>query len=224
MYLAGDRSRHLVHERPGSQPIEQLAAILILDINAVAGMHQMRPLRVHLIVVGKWMDVILPVEFLQSLRGECFHDFSQSCRTGAAKHTCAKPCGCADTDAGLLAIRHPDMLMENFSQEGIKLLRRRRRSRADVEDDVRHKNSAAADSKLSNGVSTGRTTAVINPYSREKFAQAPLGDAKTVDEAIEVAHKAFEVTRARSAPCAGRLARTSRRTASRRGVRILSRR
>ena len=32
---------------------------------------------------------------------------------------------------------------------------------------------------------TGRTTAVINPYTGEKFAQVPLGDAKTVDEAIE---------------------------------------
>jgi hypothetical protein len=37
------------------------------------------------------MKMILPVELLQGLQGECFHDFSQSCRTGLAKHTYAKP-------------------------------------------------------------------------------------------------------------------------------------
>ena len=64
---------------------------------------------------------------------------------------------------------------------------------------------------------TGRTTAVINPYSREKFAQAPLGDAKTVDEAIEVAHKAFEVTRAQAPHARGDLlARVAHRIEERR--------
>ena len=52
---------------------------------------------------------------------------------------------------------------------------------------------------------TGRTTAVIDPYSGEKFAHVPLGDATTVDEAIEVAREAFEVTRAQAPHARGDL-------------------
>ena len=46
---------------------------------------------------------------------------------------------------------------------------------------------------------------MINPYSGEEFAQVPLGNAKTVDEAIEVAHEAFEVTRAQAPHARGDL-------------------
>ena len=64
---------------------------------------------------------------------------------------------------------------------------------------------------------TGRTTAVIDPYSGEKFAQVPLGDAKTVDEAIEVAHEAFEITRAQTPHArADLLARVAHRIEERR--------
>jgi acyl-CoA reductase-like NAD-dependent aldehyde dehydrogenase len=52
---------------------------------------------------------------------------------------------------------------------------------------------------------TGRTKPVINPYSGEEVAQVPLGDAKTVDKAIKVAHEAFEVTRAQSPHARGDL-------------------
>ena len=58
---------------------------------------------------------------------------------------------------------------------------------------------------------------MINPYSGEKFAQVPLGDAKTVDEAIEVAHEAFEVTRAQAPHARGDLlARVAHRIEERR--------
>ena len=64
---------------------------------------------------------------------------------------------------------------------------------------------------------TGRTKPVINPYSGEEFAQVPLGDAKTVDEAIKVAHEAFEVTRAQAPHARGDLlARVARRIEERR--------
>ena len=64
---------------------------------------------------------------------------------------------------------------------------------------------------------TGRTTAVTNPYTGEKFAQVPLGDAKTVNEAIEVAHEAFEVTRAQAPHARGDLlARVAHRIEERR--------
>ena len=64
---------------------------------------------------------------------------------------------------------------------------------------------------------TGRTKPVINPYSGEEFAQVPLGNAKTVDEAIEVAHEAFEVTRAQAPHARGDLlARVARRIEERR--------
>src|SRR6476620_12395837 len=64
---------------------------------------------------------------------------------------------------------------------------------------------------------TGRTTPVINPYSGEKFAQVPLGNAKIVDEAIEVAHQAFEGTRAQAPHARGDLlARVARRIEERR--------
>ena len=46
---------------------------------------------------------------------------------------------------------------------------------------------------------------MINPYTGEEFAQVPLGDAKTVDEAIKVAHEAFEVTRAQAPHARGDL-------------------
>jgi acyl-CoA reductase-like NAD-dependent aldehyde dehydrogenase len=52
---------------------------------------------------------------------------------------------------------------------------------------------------------TGRTKPVINPYSGAEFAQVPLGDAKTVDEAIKVAHEAFAVTRAQAPHARGDL-------------------
>ena len=64
---------------------------------------------------------------------------------------------------------------------------------------------------------TGWTNPVINPYSGEEFAQVPLGNAKTVDEAIEVAHEAFEVTRAQAPHARGDLlARVARRIEERR--------
>ena len=64
---------------------------------------------------------------------------------------------------------------------------------------------------------TGRTKPVINPYSGEEFAQVPLGDAKTVDEAIKVAHEAFEVTRAQAPHARGDLlARVAHRIEERR--------
>src|SRR6476646_2502540 len=64
---------------------------------------------------------------------------------------------------------------------------------------------------------TGRTQSLINPYSGEEFAQVPLGDAATVDEAIEVASEAFEVTRAQPPHARGDLlARVARRIEERR--------
>ena len=52
---------------------------------------------------------------------------------------------------------------------------------------------------------TGRTKPVVNPYTGEEFAQIPLGDAQTVDEAIRVAHEAFAVTRAQAPHARGDL-------------------
>lgn len=64
---------------------------------------------------------------------------------------------------------------------------------------------------------TGRTKPVINPFSGEEFAQVPLGDAKTVDEAIKVAHEAFAVTRAQAPHARGDLlARVAHRIEERR--------
>jgi glyceraldehyde-3-phosphate dehydrogenase (NADP+) len=64
---------------------------------------------------------------------------------------------------------------------------------------------------------TGRTRPVVNPYTGEEFAQIPLGDAGTVEEAIKVAHEAFAVTRAQAPHARGDLlARVARRLEERR--------
>ena len=62
-----------------------------------------------------------------------------------------------------------------------------------------------------------RTKAVINPYSGEEIAQVPLGDSQTVDEAIQVAHEAFAITRAETPHARGDLLqRVARRIEERR--------
>jgi hypothetical protein len=62
------------------------------------------------------------IEFLQGLRGECFHDFSQSCRTGLCQTYLRKAVRlCRHRRRRLFAIRHPDVLMENFSKKGLKI-------------------------------------------------------------------------------------------------------
>ncbi len=64
---------------------------------------------------------------------------------------------------------------------------------------------------------TGRTRPVVNPYTGEEFAQIPMGDAATVEEAIKVAHEAFAVTRAQPPHARGDLlARVARRIEERR--------
>jgi glyceraldehyde-3-phosphate dehydrogenase (NADP+) len=64
---------------------------------------------------------------------------------------------------------------------------------------------------------TGCTRPVVNPFNGQEIAQVPLGDARTVAEAIKVAHEAFEVTRAQPSHARGDLlARVARRIEERR--------
>ena len=64
---------------------------------------------------------------------------------------------------------------------------------------------------------TGRTTPVINPYTGEEFAQVPLGRRKDGGRGDQVAHEAFEVTRAQAPHARGDLlARVARRIEERR--------